>query len=226
MASKPKAKKVTYYTSPGHARYPKTDRPYKFDQTSQRSIPDVSGEFSLDLILEGDAADREIKRIDAAITAAGIKRPQKKPYSPEIDRDSDEETGRTVFKFKQYGTDYNKRPRTMLHVDAKNKPLPKSFRLTGGSEIAVKYAISPYTGLGGGAKLLLEAVQVITLREYEETANFDEVEDGFDASTYHDGYNDDDTGGFANHHTDDEESYSDTEYADPDEDGFDDNIPF
>jgi hypothetical protein len=171
------------FTKRGIARYPKTDKAYTFDKASQRSVPDPDGKFSLEVIFEGNDADNVIALVKETAKEAGLKLANVKnwPFKPEIDSETDEETGRTIIKFSQSGKDKYGEAKTIRHFDARVRPLPKSFKLTSGSEVIVAYRPRAFKELGGGVSLYLDSVQVTKFVE-AQAANpgFEAQEDGFE----------------------------------------------
>lgn len=166
----------------GIARYPKTDRAYKFDKAASKSVPDPTGKLSIEVILEGDKAEPFKEKIKAYAKESGLKLATVKnwPFADELDKDNDDEpTGRVVFKAWQYGSNRDGSIRTMAHFDSQGKKLPKDFKLTAGSEVIIAVHPNAFKELGGGANLYLDGVQVVKYVERSEgNPGFGAVSDG------------------------------------------------
>lgn len=210
-------KKKTKYTSPrGPVKWPWVTRPdTKYNK---------DGQFKVDLILEGDAADEMIALIDEAAEARYAEaqksvKPQKKkdmstqvPYEPEFD-DEGEETGRTVFKFRQNATIKFKNDDGTEDVqkvkiavfNGKGKPVG-SVKLGGGSECKVGFTMRPYYNAKDnavGVRLDFGAVFIMKLVEFSGSADSasawgyeaDEDDDVWDGAGAEDDTGDEDVGG-------------------------------
>lgn len=171
-------KKKTYvdYMSPrGTAKYPKTDQPYSFSQSQNRSVADPNGQYELTLLMSPEDAGEIKKKVEEAIKLEGIK-PTNLPYKKEIDKDTKKETGLVEVKFKAYGKKKDGSVNRIKFVDAKGTPLPKSFRLTSGSVVKA----AGYVSIAKlGARLNLNFVQVIKYVPFEDRSNPFTEEDGF-----------------------------------------------
>lgn len=167
----------------GVARYPKTDKPYSFDKAAKKSVPDEDGKLQIEVIVPANVAEGYEKVIAEFVTEQGKKVSKLKnvPYQPEVDRDTDEETGNVVFKAWQYGKSKDGKVRKMGHFDGKGKPLPSDFRLTSGSEVIIAVRANLYNELGGGVNLYLDGVQVVKYREFDHNPGFGAVEGGYEA---------------------------------------------
>jgi hypothetical protein len=162
----------------------------------------ADGEFSADLILEGDAAEQFKAELTAAAEAGRDeivgkeKNPAKAkklakynlhvPFVEETDEEG-EETGRTIFRFKNKakgkkrdGSTFNVR---IPIVDSKRKEIPDASKLGRGSVIKVAYAVVPFAMDATqkiGVTLRLQAVQVIQPKWFEGgAANAFSDEDGY-----------------------------------------------
>lgn len=162
----------------GKARWPKLDQPYKYDMAAQRSVPDPDGKLSIDVIVDAGPAEKIITAIKAAAREGGLTKVKNWPYEPETDRETGEETGRTIFKAWQYGKKKDGSVRKMPHWDAKVEKLPDGFRLTSGSEVIISVRPSAYKTLGGGVCLYLDGVQVVKYVEPDGNPGFTAVDDG------------------------------------------------
>lgn len=192
-------------TVQGEAVFPHLNKPdTKFN---------ADGEFSVKLALaEEDAAplratidglmqqalkDAETDIRETAKTKAGADRKVAElklasaPYKPELDRDTEEETGRTLFNFKRMAifrraSDGEVFKFTVDLFDAKRTALPKDVHVGFGSTIRVAYMARPFfkAAVGAGVSLRLEAVQVLELKQRGSKSasshGFDE-EEGYQA---------------------------------------------
>lgn len=188
-----KAKAPTIYIR-GIALFPKLDRPYRWDDASERSVPDPDGEFSVGVIVPEDKASAIQRNVLAFAKEVMGKVPKKVPFKPEVDKETLEETNNIIVTAKQYGKDRDGQLRAIPHFDSAGNALPKDFRLTGGSEVVIKVRPSTYKAQGGGVKLYLDGVQVVKYREPESRNMFAPVEDG--EFTYDQG-NDNASGNYA-----------------------------
>jgi hypothetical protein len=175
MTTKTKAPKLFIR---GVARFPKTDKAYSYSKEQKKSIPDPKGKLSVEVIVSAEAARRFQTQIEDYAKSEGLKKPKNWPFSAEVDKDTDEETGNVIFKAWQYGQSKDGAPRRMGHFDSRGKPLPSSFRLTSGSEIIIGVRPNAYKELGGGVNLYLDGVQVVRYREFDGNPGFGVVEDG------------------------------------------------
>lgn len=165
------------------------------------------GEWYTKLALEGEAAEKMQETLQPLLDDAldQMKRENKKyakvmkmvnPGKPELDEESGEETGRTIFNFKQQHRVKSKKSGEVFEFnvavfDAKGKPLPEKAKLGTGSEGKVVFEARPYfieKDKEAGISLKLKAVQVLKFVEYvpggdASSYGFKE-EEGFDASEY------------------------------------------
>jgi len=201
MATKIKAPRLYIR---GVARYPKTDKGYTYSKKDKKSLPDPKGRMSVEVIVSAEDAAKYEATIKAYVVEAGKKPAKLKnfPFSPETDKETDEETGKVVFKAWQYASNKEGEPRKLGHFNAKGKPLPKGFRLSSGSEVIIAVRPNVYDELGGGVNLYLDGVQVIKFREFDGNPGFGEVE-----------------GGYLGDEDEDEDTASDTTADDADVDG-------
>lgn len=217
------ADKITMTTPRGIAVYPRLDRPdTKFDE---------NGTYKADLRVPADRADALIKKLSKIYRDHTGKVHPKHPerdnknafYYIETDEDG-EETGNVVFKLRvknkitRKGELWDRRP---AQFDARGKPIRNPKRVGGGSELIVSFEVYLWqTPTGGkGMSLQPEAVQIISLEEYDGTKSADSygfgaVEDGDYVAD-----DDDDTG---NGFTDQSGDYDD-EYVPSSEDDEDDD---
>lgn len=170
----------------GIARYPKLHIPYRYDKKLNKSVEDwKAGKFQIEVVVdpENTAVAKTKEDILGAAAEAGLKVKTMKnyPWKAELEKDTDEETGKEIFNFKMYGQSKDGSKRRVPMFDAKNNPLPRDFRLTSGSEIIVLGAANPFKELGGGVSLYLNGVQVIKYVPFVAgNPGFEEVDDGFE----------------------------------------------
>lgn len=74
-----------------------------------------------------------------------------------------------------------------LIVDAKNKKMPNSKVIGGGSKIKLSVTVNAYEGFGGGINLYLNAVQVLDLKESEFGKSPFEESEGYSDDSDEDG---------------------------------------
>lgn len=197
----------------GIARYPKTDKAYKFDQAQRKSVPDEDGKLQIEVVVKPDASDKYKGILSDFVKENGKKLEKLKnhPFKAEVDKETDEETGNVIFSAWQYGKSKDGKIRKMAHFDSKGKPLPSDFRLTSGSEVIIAVRANYYETLGGGVNLYLDGVQVVKYRDRDGNP-------GFGALDEDDGYvrEDDDnaSGGFADESegTEDGEASDNTDF--------------
>jgi hypothetical protein len=164
-------------TKEGVAQYPSLNAPNtRFDD---------DGVYKVNLILEQEDGDELSKQLteyrDRA--ASQVKKGKKPlsmanlPFEPETDKDTDEPTGRWIFKFKMNATYKDKQGKivevrpNLFGPDLK----PTKANIGGGSRLCVAAKVFPWLvpSLGLGISLRLQAVQVIEAMAY-----------GGDASSY------------------------------------------
>ena len=167
------------------AMYPKIDRPYKWDQGENRSVP-------CDALDDGASYDINFK-MDKA-TAVALNKHMKELYNsrkqdgwPEYKETLPNKQGHPfkeedgVFTHKaKLNAAYNGQTTTKpAQWDAKLNKLPADFRLTSGSTVNVSVTGIPYSGsMGAGVSLRLKMVQVIKFVPMQERSPF-EQQDGF-----------------------------------------------
>lgn len=179
-------------TPAGRAVWPKLNEPdTKFKE---------NGEYSVTLCLAWADAEPLVEIIDRLIgenlEAAKAENPRAKlghflPYSPELDEESEEETGNILFKFKMPATVKSRRTGNMVTLrprlfDASNKPC--DVEVGGGSIIKVSAQVRGYyaAAIGAGVKLSMECVQVLELKQWAGDASpFSAQSDGFIAEEPH-----------------------------------------
>lgn len=182
------------------ARYPRIDKPYKFDpnegdfgKTVPCSADDTGAQYEMSFVLDkAGAGDLKKACLDAYANAAALAKrpwpaePKRLPIKAQRIKDADgketeelEFVGKTNIKAK-YPSGYVDVP---PQYDAKRNLLPKDFQLTTGSKVNVAVVIVPYyqSPENYGVTLRLRAVQVLEYREPEAANPFGEVAGGFTA---------------------------------------------
>lgn len=184
--SKPKTPRYT--TPAGIAQYPYLNKPdTKFNP---------EGEYKINLEIDAEDAGPICTFLDeqlaAAIAKAKKENPGKKIKEGSAGYETNEETGKTVLKFKlkakvttKSGDSWDQKP---VIFDAKGKPLTTPPNVGGGTKCKVSYEVIPYytAMVGAGISLRVKAVQIINLVEYSGGASagaygFGE-EDGYEAA--------------------------------------------
>jgi hypothetical protein len=118
------------------------------------------------------------------LTPAKLRKHAAMPYEPEVD-EAGEETGRTLFKFRQASTQYvkgEKVPFTLPILDSKR--LPMTDTIYSGSEVKIKFLIKPWfvDSMGLGVSLRPQAVQCVQLVSSfggSKGDDFDEIPGGY-----------------------------------------------
>ena len=166
-----KSKYVNFTSPRGTAKWPKLDQPYSFNSKMKKSVPDAEGQYELILSMSKADAKPLIDAVETACKQENIK-PKNKPFKEELD-EAGKKTGNVLVKLRAYGKKKDGTKNTIVLVDAKGNKLPKSFNLTGGSEVKAAGYVSVAEL---GARLNLREVQVLKLAEVRSA--FQE-EDGF-----------------------------------------------
>lgn len=180
------------------ARYPRIDKPYKFDpnegdfgKTVPCSADDTGAQYEMSFVMDKEGAS-SLKKVclDAYANAAALAKrpwpaePKRLPIKAQrIKDEAGNETeqlefvGKTNIKAK-YPSGYVDVP---PQYDAKRNLLPKDFQLTTGSKVNVAVVVVPYyqSPENYGVTLRLRAVQVLEYREPEATNPFGDVDGGF-----------------------------------------------
>jgi len=163
------------------AIYPKIDRPYRFDNTENRSVPcdalDDGAEYTLQFKVNEDTARSLYSYMKALYNE------RKKSNWPDI-KNPFKKTDDGMFQYKAslkgaYNGEKTNRP---AQYDAKTQKLPDDFQLTSDSVINIAVVGVPYSAsMGAGVSLRLRGVQVIKLAERQSVSPFSAV-DGFDVN--------------------------------------------
>ncbi len=157
----------------GSARYPKTNKPVRWDDTANRSVLDPEGKYECEVIVSATAADKIEKMLKAFAKEEGMSKPML-PLKPELV--GDEETGNFIVKATQYGKDTDGKSKAIAHYDANTSRLPSDFVLTSGSEINMNVYASMWKK---GVSLKIDGIQVIKYVEREEKNPFAKVDGGY-----------------------------------------------
>lgn len=167
------------------ALWPKIDRTYRYDSKEQRSVPcsatDDGAEYSINIEMTPEQGNDLHKYCEAAWAEFLKDNPkatkQNAPYKKN-------EQGLVVAKAKLKGAYNGEATRKPAIYDAKNQSIrDEGFQLTTGSTINVAVTAVPYSAMGGGISLRLNAVQVIELADMGAASSpFGEAE-GFSQPT-------------------------------------------
>jgi hypothetical protein len=175
-------------TISGIAKYPKIDRPYKFDAEAMRSVPcdamDENASYDLTVVVDEEHAKEIHKTVmqawnQAVADNAGGKR--KWPEKPSLLPVKRNDYGEIEVKTKLKAAYNGQATIPPAQWDAQNNRLPADFRLTGQSKIRVKVIPVPYnmSAQNNGVSLRLKAVQVLELAEEVGAGSPFQPTDGF-----------------------------------------------
>lgn len=156
-----KKKYVKFTTPVGIAVYPKLHKAFKWDEASERSLPNPDGDLSTKLSVPNKDAQPLIKLIKEAISEAGVK-PKHIPYEDEVK--DDEKTGNVLFKLKAYGKTREGEINRIKFFDADGTAIKGVVQVTGGSRIRLLGWISVSKM---GCRLNIRECQIIDLAEME-----------------------------------------------------------
>lgn len=142
------------------------------------------GVYKISLILKTDSKECEalVEQLQEVFTDEyGMKKLKSAsiPFKAEIDKETEEETGNTVFNFKS-----QKPPRL---YNAKGQPILNAgnLRLGGGSDVKVNFTAKAYDkGAKCGVALYLNAVQIINLVEVKSAGMFGDEGGSFDSTGF------------------------------------------
>jgi hypothetical protein len=205
MADK-KPKNFSSTTPKGTFRYPALDKP----DYGNEQFPKPNGSYKVQLILSQEAAEPLLAKLqpifdkaiaDGKVEFSKLKVEARKKlkelqvndlFTPEYDKETEEETGNIIFKFEmaasgknQKGETWSRKPAIFM---ASGKPMLKVPPIWGGTEGRVSFEAAPYFIPGTGAaglKLRLSAVQIIDLvsgGQRDAGAYGFEAEEGYEAS--------------------------------------------
>ena len=150
---------VKYKTPAGVAVYPKLHKAYKWDDASERSLPNPDGDLSTRLRLSAKDAQPLVDLVKQAIKAAGVK-PKHLPYEDEeVDG---EKTGNVLIKLKAYGKTKDGEINKIKFYDSDGSPLKGVIQVTPGSTIRLLGWISVAKM---GARMNIRECQIIDLAE-------------------------------------------------------------
>lgn len=167
-------KKIPSFTTPiGRAVWPSLNTP--------NTNFNPEGTFEVDLALEGAEAEAfkaqcdewlEVSKIKNDCDGVGV------PYKPEVDKETNEPTGATLFSFKMYATKKDGTPNTVRFFDAEGKPDMSNPKVGSGSRIRISGSVM-FTSFGSKAflKMAPYKVQIAELVEYNG-GGFDAIEGG------------------------------------------------
>ena len=167
------------------ALYPKIDRPYKWDQGENRSVPcdakDDGAAYDINFKMDKDAAvalNKFMKELYNNRKQDGW--PEYNSTHPNKQKHPFKEVDGVFTHKAKLNAAYNGQTTTKpVQWDAKLNKLPEDFRLTSGSTVNVFVTGIPYSGsMGAGVSLRLKMVQVIKFVPMQERSPFEE-QDGF-----------------------------------------------
>jgi hypothetical protein len=161
MAKAATKKYVKYKTPIGISVYPKLHKAYKWDEASERSLPNPDGDLSTRLAIPAKEAQPLIDTIKGAIKESGIK-PKHLPWEDE-EKDG-EKTGNVLFKLKAYGKTRDGEINKIKFFDADGTAIKGIVHVTGGSRIRLLGWISIAKM---GCRLNIRECQIIDLAELE-----------------------------------------------------------
>jgi hypothetical protein len=161
MAAAAKKKYVKYKTPVGTAVYPKLHKAYKWDDASERSLPNPDGDLTTRLRLSNKDAQGLLNDIKTAIKDSGVK-PKHLPYEDEVV--DGKKTGNVLIKLKAYGKTKEGEINKIKFYDSAGTPLRGVINVTPGSTIALQGWISVAKM---GARMNIRECQIIDLAEMQ-----------------------------------------------------------
>lgn len=172
---------MTYLISDVNALYPRIDKPYRFDNAENRSVPcdplDEGAVYEMSFEMTKDQAKELFKVMAESYQEKREDKWPDKLEMPFTKNDAGMYVGKAKLKA-AYGKETTNKP---AQFDAKTNKLPEDFRLTTNSTVNLAVIFVPYNMRDHGVSLRLKAVQVVKLAEQRDAVNpFDKV-DGFDA---------------------------------------------
>jgi len=167
------------------AMYPRLDQTYRYDRSippKGKTVPcgptEENAKFEMDFCMTEAQAKELYKAMVAAYKEeASADWPAMPKHTDVFEVDMD---GKYVGSVQLKGQYSGKLTDPPLHVDAKNKKLPPSFKLTHGSTINIGVVLVPYNMSTHGVSLRIKAVQVLSVAEKKQYSPF-EAQDGFSA---------------------------------------------
>ena len=165
--------------------YPRIDKPYRFDQAENHSVP--CGPLEKGAKYETKfRMDEEIATALMQVMAVAYNEKRKKNWPEKVPMpfDKDEDgiyIGKCNLKGSFDGVEAVKPPK---QFDAKNNELAEGFQLTTGSIANLYVETVPYHGdIGTGVSLRLRAVQVIAYKPLEALSPFEVTDEGFESGS-------------------------------------------
>jgi hypothetical protein len=153
----------------GTAVFPKLDKVDVYQPVDQFGKP--KGDPKRTWNTQIKFSDEDHREVDALlkqwVADAGLKSVANWPWK------TSKKTGEVTLKVE------SKEAKKPGMYDSQNGPLPAGTVITGGSQIKVNVQPYVYTGLGGGIKLYLNAVQVMELAQGAGVSPFEAVEGGY-----------------------------------------------
>jgi len=163
------------------AKYPRIDKPYKYDSNAGDNggtIPceamDANAKYETSFVLDEDQAKKLYKAMSVAYTEGRDDSWEEKLQMPFKKQEDGSFLGKANLKGAYKGVATGGVPQ----FDADNKMLDKDFQLTSGSTINLSFELVPYKMSSSGVSLRLRGVQVIDYAPLQSFSPF-EAEKGF-----------------------------------------------
>ena len=165
------------------AMYPRLDQTYRYDKNIPprgKTVPCGPTEENAKYEMDFRMTEAQAKELYKAMVAAYKEQaaadwPAMPKHTDVFEIDMD---GGYIGSVQLKGQYKGKVTEPPLHVDAKNRKLPSSFKLTHGSTINIGVTLVPYSMSSHGVSLRVKAVQVLELAEKKQYSPF-EPQDGF-----------------------------------------------
>ena len=168
--------------------YPRLDKPYRFDNTENKSIPcgplENNAKYETSFVMDSDTAKALMGKMATAYhTARKDNWPEKVPMPFKKNEEDGTYVGKCNLKGSFDGVEATRAPK---HFDAKNNELEAGFQLTTGSTANLFVEFVPYHGggsIGTGVSLRLRAVQVLAYKPYIAESPFEATDGDFEAGS-------------------------------------------
>lgn len=173
-----KAKPFTV-TLRGTAIYPFLNTPVEWDNNATKNVPSsdkVKARYKMGLVIDGDTARKFEEQIVEYAQANGIKKPDY-TIKEQVDKETGDETGNFIVNLQAYGYTSEgalRKPPRMF--DAKARPLPSDFLLTGGSTVNVSVSVTTRQKPKPGLSFWIGGIQVISLADGPQHNPFEATE--------------------------------------------------
>jgi len=167
--------------------YPRIDKPYRFDQAENHSVPcgplEKNAKYETKFRMDEETATALMQVMAVAYNEKRKKNWPEKVPMPFVKDEDGTYIGKCNLKGSFDGIEAVNPPK---HFDAKNNELAEGFQLTTGSIANLYVETVPYHGgvdIGTGVSLRLRAVQVITYKPLEARSPFEVDEEGFESGS-------------------------------------------